>query len=145
MNTNTRYTAVTRLLDERDFVSARTALLAMRQNRDNQWYYYNAVANLGLGYTTTALDLARKAKAMNPKPEYEELIQIIQKKINSADSKSDMIGPPIPKPKFHFFRTLFSTIGGVIADIFWVLVDFFKGILELIGLIGESSNDRRFR
>ena len=144
MEVNTRYTEVVKKLDERDFVNARTMLLAMRQNRDNLWYYYNAVANLGLGYTTTALDLARKAKAMNPKPEYEELIQIIQSKINSDDCGFDRVGPPIAKPKFRFFKTLFNTIGEVISEIFWVIVDFFKGILELIGLISESSNKHRF-
>ena len=145
MNVNTRYTAVTRLLDERDFVSARTALLAMRQNRDNQWYYYSAVANLGLGYTTTALDLARKAKAMNPKPEYEDLIQIIRSKINSDEDGFDRIGPPLPKKRSLGVKSFFKKIGGGIVEFFCVLGDFFKGILELIGLIGESSNDRRFR
>lgn len=144
MDANTRYSGIARLLDERDYVNARTMLLAMRQNRDNQWYYYSAVANLGLGYTITALDLAKRAKAMNPKPEYDDLIQTIRSKIDSDEDGFDRIGPPLPKSKSQGVKTFFKKIGSGIVEFFCIIGDFFKGILELIGLISESGNKHKY-
>ena len=41
-------------------------LLANMQNRNAMWYYYSAIANMGLGNNLVAVEHARQAAAMEP-------------------------------------------------------------------------------
>lgn len=69
---------VAQKLNKRSFFEAWDILNSMK-NRNDVWYYYSAIANLGLGNSITALNHARTAKAMQPqRPEYDELINGIQ-------------------------------------------------------------------
>ena len=62
--------------------------------RNDVWYYYSAIANMGLGNSITALNHARTAKAMQPgRPEYDELINGIQSGAIHYQGRSDMFVP----------------------------------------------------
>lgn len=132
MKRGSKYTQIAELLDKRCYSAARNKLLRISDNRDNQWYYYIAIANYGLGDYDTALELAQKARSMNPKVEYEELIIAIQSKIDNREGKLDMIGPPIPKPKFNLFKSVFSAIYGFIDGFIY---DFGVALLVIVGVI----------
>ena len=54
-------------------------VLSRIQNRNAQWYYLSAVANMGMGNNVNALNLARQASSMEPgNPEYSNLVNRLQ-------------------------------------------------------------------
>ena len=79
-------------LNSRNFFEAWDILNSMQQ-RNDVWYYYSAIANLGLGNSITALSHARTAKAMCPRPEYDEFINGIQNGTLHYQGRSDMFVP----------------------------------------------------
>ena len=80
-------------LNNRKFYDAWDILNSMN-TRNDVWYYYSAIANLGLGNSITALNHARTAKAMQPsRPEYDELINGIQSGAIHYQGRSDMFVP----------------------------------------------------
>ena len=80
-------------LNSRKFYDAWDILNSMN-TRNDVWYYYSAIANLGLGNSITALNHARTAKAMQPgRPEYDELINGIQSGAIHYQGRSDMFVP----------------------------------------------------
>ena len=92
-DTNSFLNNVAKELNQKHFFEAWDILNSM-QNRNDVWYYYSAIANLGLGNSITALSHARKAKEMDPtRPEYDELINGIQSGALHYQGKSDMFVP----------------------------------------------------
>ena len=92
-DTNAFLSKVAENLNKRNFYEAWDVLNTM-QNRNDVWYYYSAIANLGLGNTITALQHARTAKSMSPdRPEYDELINGIQSGTLHYRGKSEMFVP----------------------------------------------------
>ena len=92
-DTNGLLNNVAKELNQKNFFEAWDILNSM-QNRNDVWYYYSAIANLGLGNSITALSHARKAKEMDPtRPEYDELINGIQSGALHYQGKSDMFVP----------------------------------------------------
>ena len=80
-------------LNNRKFFEAWDILNSMN-TRNDVWYYYSAIANLGLGNSITALNHVRTAKAMQPgRPEYDELISGIQSGTIHYQGKSEMFVP----------------------------------------------------
>ena len=54
-------------------------ILSSINNRNAQWYYYSAVANMGMGNNFIGLDHARKAASMDPgNQEYQAFLNRIQ-------------------------------------------------------------------
>ena len=54
-------------------------VLSRMQNRNAQWYYLSACANMGLGNNVNALNMARQAQNMDPgNPEYANLVNRLQ-------------------------------------------------------------------
>ena len=54
-------------------------ILSGINNRNAQWYYYSAVANMGMGNNYVGLDHARQAATMDPSnPEYRAFLNRIQ-------------------------------------------------------------------
>ncbi len=54
-------------------------VLNSMDDRNDKWYYYSAIANMGLGNNVTALEHARNAQRMNPNnTEYERLVRSIE-------------------------------------------------------------------
>ncbi len=54
-------------------------VLASINDHDGRWYYYSAVANMGLGNTTAALQQAKKAVELEPdEPEYREFLNELE-------------------------------------------------------------------
>ena len=133
-----RYSRVAELLDKGDYLSARNGLLMMNGYRDDYWYYYNAIANMGLGYGITALDLARKAKSIYYRTEYDDLINKIQDEFIVNPDIEDKTGPPAVKPKFHFFKNLISIIGEVLSSIIHGLGQVLKAIFHIIGFFCKN-------
>jgi len=127
-----RYTAVADLLDKGEYLQARNKLLMMKGYRDDRWYYYNSIANFGLGYVITALDLARKAKSIVYRTEYDDLINSIHKVIIENPDMEEKTGPPVVKPKFHFFKNLISISGEVISAIIHGVFNVIKAIFKVI-------------
>ena len=126
------FSDVADLLDKGEYLQARNKLLMMKGYRDDRWYYYNAVANFGLGYVITALDLARKAKSIVYRTEYDDLINSIHKVIIENPDMEEKTGPPIVKPKFHFFKNLISISGDVISAIIHGVFNVIKAIFKVI-------------
>ena len=90
---NSILNTVAQNLNNRKFFDAWDILNSM-QTRNDVWYYYSAIANLGLGNSITALNHARTAKAMQPgRPEYDELINGIQSGTLHYRGKSEMFVP----------------------------------------------------
>ena len=84
---------VAQKLNGRNFFDAWDILNSMK-TRNDVWYYYSAIANLGLGNSITALNHARTAKAMQPaRPEYDELINGIQSGTLHYRGKNEMFVP----------------------------------------------------
>lgn len=66
--------AVYNLLNSRSYSQA-LRLLDSIQNRNAQWYYYSAIAHVGLGNTMRGMEFARTAVNMEPgNPEYQNLL-----------------------------------------------------------------------
>ncbi|MCR5726510.1 MAG: J domain-containing protein [Lachnospiraceae bacterium] len=92
-NSDAALNAVADNLNNRKFFEAWDLLNTMG-SRNDVWYYYSAIANLGLGNSITALTHARKAKEMMPgRPEYDELINGIQTGALHYQGRSDMFVP----------------------------------------------------
>ena len=92
-NSDAALNAVADKLNNRKFFEAWDLLNTMG-SRNDVWYYYSAIANLGLGNSITALTHARKAKEMMPgRPEYDELINGIQTGALHYQGRSDMFVP----------------------------------------------------
>ena len=54
-------------------------VLSRMQNRNAQWYYLSARANMGMGNNVNALNMARQAQSMDPgNPEYANLVNRLQ-------------------------------------------------------------------
>lgn len=54
-------------------------LLSNMSERTSRWYYFAAIANMGLGNNINAIELARQAAAMEPSNmEYQSLMQRLQ-------------------------------------------------------------------
>ncbi len=54
-------------------------VLSRMQNRNAQWYYLSACANMGMGNNVNALNMARQAQSMDPgNPEYANLVNRLQ-------------------------------------------------------------------
>lgn len=69
---------VSDLLAQRRFHDA-IAELNRCGNRSAKWYYYNAVANAGIGNNIAALDHARRANSMEPgNPEYARFLDQLE-------------------------------------------------------------------
>ena len=65
-------------INGRQYQSALNVLSRM-QNRNAQWYYLSACANMGMGNNVNALNLARQAQSMDPtNPEYSNLVNRLQ-------------------------------------------------------------------
>lgn len=70
--------AVYNYINARQYQSALNVLSRM-QNRNAQWYYLSACANMGMGNNINALNLARQAQSMEPSnPEYNNLVNRLQ-------------------------------------------------------------------
>ena len=75
---NLQYQAVYNYINGRQYQQALNVLSRM-QNRNAQWYYLSACANMGLGNNVNALNLARQAQSMDPgNPEYANLVNRLQ-------------------------------------------------------------------
>ena len=85
-------------INNRDFFKA-LDLLSTINNRSDVWYYYSAVANLGLGNNVTAMYHAKTALNMNPNSvEYNELVRGMESGTLQYQGRADMFKPHNPKP-----------------------------------------------
>ena len=85
-------------INSRDFFKA-LDLLSTINNRTDVWYYYSAVANLGLGNNVTAMYHAKTALNMNPNSvEYNELVRGMESGTLQYQGRADMFKPHNPKP-----------------------------------------------
>ena len=84
-------------INNRDFFKA-LDILSTINNRTDVWYYYSAVANLGLGNNVTAMYHAKTALNMNPNsPEYNELVRGMESGTLQYQGRADMFKPHNPK------------------------------------------------
>lgn len=62
------------------YKEARTTLDGMEERERNaRWYYYSAMAHMGLGNNVAALEHARRASALEPQqPAYRSLVQTLE-------------------------------------------------------------------
>ena len=75
---NMQLQAAANYLNARQYQQALNVLSRI-QNRNAQWYYLSAVANMGMGNNVNALNLARQASSMEPgNPEYSNLVNRLQ-------------------------------------------------------------------
>ena len=75
---NLQFQAVYNYINARQYQQALNVLSRM-QNRNAQWYYLSACANMGMGNNVNALNLARQAQSMDPgNPEYANLVNRLQ-------------------------------------------------------------------
>lgn len=85
-------------INSRDFFKA-LDLLSTINNRTDVWYYYSAVANLGLGNNVTAMYHAKTALNMKPDSvEYNELVRGMESGTLQYQGRADMFKPHNPKP-----------------------------------------------
>lgn len=71
---NDRFEEVYRSLDERNYPKAIRLLEGMSE-RDARWHYLSAIANVGMGNSIRATELARIAVSIEPSnPEYRNLL-----------------------------------------------------------------------
>ena len=85
-------------INNRDFFKA-LDLLSTINNRTDVWYYYSAVANLGLGNNVTAMFHAKTALKMKPDSvEYNELVRGMESGTLQYQGRADMFKPHNPKP-----------------------------------------------
>ena len=84
----------------RNYINARRYREALNvlesiSNRTAQWYYYHALANLGIGNTINALDDARKAVSMEPNnPTYQQLLNRLQNQGQQYHAQSSNYSVP---------------------------------------------------
>lgn len=85
-------------INNRDFFKA-LDLLSTINSRTDVWYYYSAVANLGLGNNVTAMFHAKTALKMKPDSvEYNELVRGMESGTLQYKGRADMFKPHNPKP-----------------------------------------------
>ena len=71
---NLQFQAVYNYINARQYQQALNVLSRM-SNRNAQWYYLSACANMGMGNNVNALNMARQAQSMDPSnPEYANLV-----------------------------------------------------------------------
>ena len=84
----------------RNYINARRykeALNALEtvSERTARWYYYHALASLGIGNTISAMDSARKAAQMEPdNPEYRQLLDQLQNQGRQYRTQSSQYAAP---------------------------------------------------
>ena len=84
----------------RNYINARRyqeALNALEtvSERTARWYYYHALASLGIGNTINAMDSARKAAQMEPdNPEYRQLLDRLQNQGRQYRTQSSQYAAP---------------------------------------------------
>ena len=94
---NTILDEVAQNINNRDFFKA-LDILSTINNRTDVWYYYSAVANLGLGNNVTAMYHAKQALNMNPNSvEYNELVRGMESGTLQYQGRADMFKPHNPK------------------------------------------------
>lgn len=72
------YTAAANYINSRHYQEALNVLSNI-ENRTAQWYFLSALANNGLGNNVMALDLAKRAAAMEPNnTTYQRLVQTLE-------------------------------------------------------------------
>lgn len=73
-----QYQAAYNYINGRQYQQALNVLSRI-QNRNAQWYYLSACANMGMGNNVNALNMARQAQSMEPgNPEYSNLVNRLQ-------------------------------------------------------------------
>lgn len=73
-----RMEAVANYLNSRHYIEALNTLRNIN-NRTARWYYYSAIANVGIGNNIEAMDNAQRAYRMEPgNPEYGNLVNQLQ-------------------------------------------------------------------
>lgn len=82
-----KYQATVNFINNGHFKEAVTVLETVGE-RDSKWYYYSAVANMGLGNNVTAMEHAQQALYMEPgRREYIELVKRLE---NGSNFYGDM-------------------------------------------------------
>ena len=75
---DTRMQAVVNYINSRHYEEALNVLRSIN-NRTARWYYYSAVANVGIGNNIEAMDNAQRAYQMEPgNPDYTNLVNQLQ-------------------------------------------------------------------
>ncbi|MBR4776261.1 MAG: J domain-containing protein [Lachnospiraceae bacterium] len=83
-------TEAAQAINSKNFFRALDLLNTVKFKND-VWYYYSGVANLGLGNNVTALTHAKIALNMQPnRPEYQELVNCIDSSMMQYQGKSDL-------------------------------------------------------
>lgn len=68
-------------------------VLNSMDERNDKWYYYSAIANMGLGNNVTALNHAKTAAGMNPgNYEYSRLVDSIERGNIQYSNNADVFG-----------------------------------------------------
>lgn len=90
-----RMRAVRSYLNARHFREA-LHLLSQIPTRDAQWYYYSAVANVGLGNRIAGMEHARRAVELEPdNPEYQQFWQMLQSAGTAYRGRGQSYAPPV--------------------------------------------------
>lgn len=89
---NLQFQAVYNYINARQYQQALNVLSRM-SNRNAQWYYLSACANMGMGNNVNALNMARQAQSMDPSnPEYANLVNRLQWNSNRYQGGSSPYG-----------------------------------------------------
>ena len=90
-----RMRAVRSYLNARHFREA-LHLLSELEPRDAQWYYYSAVANVGLGNRITGMEHARRAVELEPDNlEYQQFWQMLNASGTAYRGRGEGYAPPV--------------------------------------------------
>ena len=90
-----RMRAVRSYLNARHFQEA-LHLLSELEPRDAQWYYYSAVANVGLGNRITGMEHARRAVELDPgNLEYQQFWQMLHSSGTAYRGRGASYAPPV--------------------------------------------------
>ncbi len=90
-----RMRAVRSYLNARHFQEA-LHLLSELEPRDAQWYYYSAVANVGLGNRITGMEHARRAVELDPgNLEYQQFWQMLHSSRTAYRGRGASYAPPV--------------------------------------------------
>lgn len=90
-----RMRAVRSYLNARHFREA-LHLLSELEPRDAQWYYYSAVANVGLGNRITGMEHARRAVELEPDNlEYQQFWQMLNASGTAYRGRGESYAPPV--------------------------------------------------
>ena len=90
-----RYQAAANYINARHFQEALNVLSSI-SDRQAPWYYYSALAHMGLGNNIKAMDYARQANAMDPaNPRYQQLLDQLESGGSWYNTMGDSYGMPM--------------------------------------------------